>query len=154
MPPSLLSSTAPCCLLLAFTKAAAALPGLLPTAYYWTFLRYVPFALWGHCCVTHFCGSLTLTINLYFSHLIGDPTLKTFLGLPGLWILDLLGLVYHNPSQFPVITYKVYMAFLGPGCPIWAYSSVHKFKFHSMEWKLPCPDSPTLCQLTNNLAKL
>lgn len=88
MPSSLLSSITPYCLLLAFTKVPAALPGPMSTVYYQTFLRYVLFALWGHCCGTYFWCSLILIISLYFSYLTGDPTLKAFLGLPGLWVLE------------------------------------------------------------------
>ena len=118
---SVLSSTAPCCLLLALTEAAARLAWTSVYCLLQDPLKVSPSALWGHCPVTHFQAFLMLPISLYFSYVIGDPTLRAFLGLSGLWVLDLPSLVYPNPSQFPVRAYKVFVgiswarfSYLGP----------------------------------------
>lgn len=126
MPSSLLSSITPCCLLLAFTKVPAALPGPMSTVYYQAFLRYVLFALWGPCCGTYFWCSLTLIISLYFSYLTGDPILKAFLGLPGLWVLEFhwAGLSQPQPvsSHYLQSLYVISWATLSYSGPIPQYT--------------------------------
>lgn len=69
-------------------KLLPTLPRPLTTAYQ-TLLGYVPFTFWEYCPVNQFWTISILPNILYFSHLIENPTLKAFLGLPGMWVLDL-----------------------------------------------------------------
>lgn len=105
MPHSLLASIAFCCLLLILSETAG-----LPCLDLCLLLITRPSsALWGHCPVTHVWAYKTQFISLYFSSLFGDPNLKAIKGLPSLCVLDFPRLVYSNPSQVLVITYKDYM---------------------------------------------
>jgi len=128
-----------------------ALTGPLTTAYYKTLIR----------CLHLLCGDITLLLTHFWAFLIllastfchWRPlhlSLETLPSEPS-WA-HLVSRSWTSPHwsistsvDVQLEPIKSVWAFLGPGFPTWA---------HPSGWKLLCPDSTSMCQLTNSLIKL